>query len=192
VVEEHGYLAGELNGLEVARIVDEPVDPLVPGGPVAPVLQVGVGAADRELTALLHAELAPQASLARAVEAVTRLRHAGAAPHPLAQLVPERWLRRVVEGRPGLIGLDDLRPVAPPVPRGGLREAAPAYAVGRQVDGTTVVVAFSVGIDLDAVPADAALLVVVPRRDLHPVTERLAARLERPAALVAVRDDWRE
>jgi hypothetical protein len=181
--------------------VNEAVDPLLPDGPVAPVLQVGVGMADRELTALLHASLQPADALQRAVDVVAGLRQPSAEPHPVRQLVPERWLRRVVEGRPGMIGLDDLRPMAPPVARPGLRESAAAFATGRQVDGTAVVVAFSVGVDLDLVPAaaemravvggDPPLLLVTPERDLHGMTQRLAARLESPAALASVPDQWR-
>jgi hypothetical protein len=64
-----------------------------------------------------------------------------------------------------------------------------------------VVVACSVGIDLDLVPSaadaraalapDARLLVVVPQRDDHPVTRALAAELARPAEVVALAGDWR-
>jgi hypothetical protein len=64
-----------------------------------------------------------------------------------------------------------------------------------------VVVACSVGIDLDLVPSaadarllldpDAELLVVVPERDAHPVTRALAARLRHPATVVPLEGDWR-
>ena len=67
--------------------------------------------------------------------------------------------------------------------------------------GAEVVVACSVGVHLDLVPAaadarqalapDARLLLVVPERDAHPVTRALAERLVAPAELVPVAGDWR-
>jgi hypothetical protein len=74
-------------------------------------------------------------------------------------------------------------------------------AVGEDLAGAPVVVACSVGIDLDLVPAaadtrlavapDAELLLVVPERDAHAVTAALAARLTRPARVVPLAGDWR-
>ena len=62
-------------------------------------------------------------------------------------------------------------------------------------------VACSVGVHLDLVPAaadaraglspDARLLLALPERDAHPVTEALAARLRSPAELVPIAGDWR-
>ena len=64
-----------------------------------------------------------------------------------------------------------------------------------------MVVACSVGVHLDLVPAaadaraalapDARLLLALPERDAHPVTEALAARLLSPAELVPIEGDWR-
>jgi hypothetical protein len=70
-------------------------------------------------------------------------------------------------------------------------------AVGVDDDGGAVVVACSVGIDLDLVPFaadargavgldDARLLLAVPERDDHPVTRALATRLRQPAEVVPV------
>jgi hypothetical protein len=74
-------------------------------------------------------------------------------------------------------------------------------AVGTDGEGADVVVACSVGVRLDLVPSaadaraalapDARLLLVLPERDAHPVTQALAARLHLPADLVPVSDDWR-
>jgi hypothetical protein len=74
----------------------------------------------------------------------------------------------------------------------------PDIAVATAV-GTVVV--FSVGIDLDLVPAaadarlaldpDARLLLVVPERDEHPTTRALASSLRAPAEIVTVSRDWR-
>jgi hypothetical protein len=163
---------------------------------------VGVGAADRELTALVHGALAPREQLARVVDIVRAHRRAGAEPHPLNQLVPERWLRAVLCRNPGAIGLAQLQAAEAAQPRPNLRDRDIAVAVGSPTldRSSPVVVACSVGIDLDAVPAagdsreaidpDAELWVVVPERDDHPSTRRLVSRLRRPARIVTVDDDW--
>jgi hypothetical protein len=64
-----------------------------------------------------------------------------------------------------------------------------------------VVVACSVGVDLDVVPSaadardalapDARLLVVLPERDALPVTRRLAGSLVEPAEVVTVPLEFR-
>ena len=113
-----------------------------------------------------------------------------------ADLAAERRLRSVVVRRPELVGCGGLAPVAPPLSRGDLRVPQPASAVG---DG--VVVACSVGIDLDLVPTaadtrmahapDAALVLVVPEGDDHAVTLALAAALREPAEVRTVPAAWR-
>jgi hypothetical protein len=174
VVDERDHVAGELRGLEVARVVGDR-------------LEVGVGEADRELTAMLHGDLAPADALQRVVEIVGQHRRPGAPPHPLNQLVPERWLRWTMR---------DATPMPAPRARVGLRERDIACATR----GDTVIVC-SVGVDLDLVPAaaearlaiapDAPLVLVVPERDEHPVTTALAARLVHPAEVLTVAGDWR-
>ena len=183
VVIEHDHVAGELRGLEVARVA---------GGR----LEVGVGEADRELTAMLHGDLAPADALDRVVAIVQEHRRPEAPPHPLNQLVPERWLRWTLRNDPGRLGLDRLEPAPSPRPRAGLRERDIACATAADA-----VVVCSVGVDLDLVPAaaearlalqeDARLLLVVPERDDHPVTRALANRLKHPAEVVALSGDWR-
>jgi hypothetical protein len=174
VVEEQEHVAGEWRGLEVARVVGDR-------------LEVGVGEADRELTAMLHGDLSPEDALRRVVAIVGEHRRPGARPHPLNQLVPERWLRW---------SLPDVVPVAAPRPRAGLRERDIACGTRH---GTVVVC--SVGVDLDLVPAaaearmaidpDADLVLVVPDRDDHPVTRALASRLRDAAIVETVSGDWR-
>jgi hypothetical protein len=199
VIVEDGMVRGEINGLEVARIVHG-----TSTGGIAleePLLEVGVGHADRELTAMLHGALSPTAQLTRVVELVRAQRQPGAERHPLNQLAPERWLRARLVEHPDRVGLAALRPIDPAVPRPNLRDAAVAMALGAAPGGEPVVVACSVGVDLDLVPAaadarlaaapDARLLLVVPTRDAHPVTRALAARLVRPAEVITVEDDWR-
>jgi hypothetical protein len=190
---------GEVEGLEVARIVEGESTSGVPLDEA--LLEVGVGAADRELTTLVHVGLAPAEQLTRVVEIVREHRQAGAAPHPLNKLVPERWLRAVLCREPAAIGLRDLRPTEPAVPRANLLDQGLAVAVGKKADdGGPVVVACSVGIDLELVPAaadsrevldpDAELWLVLPERDDHVVTRRLAGWLHDPAHVVLVPDDW--
>jgi hypothetical protein len=199
VVVEDALVRGEVLGLEVARIVHGETST---GTPIdGPLLEVGVGHADRELTALLHAGLSPVDQLHRVVEIVRHHRRPDAERHPLNQLAPERWLRARLVAEPERVGLTRLRPIGPAVARPNLRDTAVAMALGERDDGSPVVVACSVGIDLDLVPAaadarlsaapDAELLLVVPARDAHPVTRDLAARLARPAQVVALDGDWR-
>ncbi|MGH9085086.1 MAG: hypothetical protein ACRDYW_06500 [Acidimicrobiales bacterium] len=199
VVVEEGMVRGEVLGLEVARIVHGETST---GTPIdAPLLEVGVGHADRELTALLHAGLSPVAQLARVIDIVRVHRRSDAERHPLNQLALERWMRARLVSDPGRIGLSRLRPIAPAVPRPNLRDPAVAMALGEDGDGAPVVVACSVGIDLDLVPAaadarlsaapDARLLLVVPARDAHPVTRDLADRLAQAAEVVPLEGDWR-
>lgn len=199
VIVEDGLVRGEINGLEVARVVHGET---TSGTPLDdPMLEVGVGHADRELTAMLHGGLSPVDQLARVCEIVRSHRRVGAEPHPLNQLAPERWLRARLIAEPSRIGLRSLRSVDPTVPRPNLRDRAVAMAVGEDEAGEPVVVACSVGVDLDLVPAaadarlavspDARLLLVVPERDAHPVTLDLAARLTVPAEVVPLPGDWR-
>jgi hypothetical protein len=174
-VVEHGVLIGEVLGLEVCRVVDGR-------------LEVGVGKHDREAQRMVHGDESPEGALRAAVRIVHEQRP--------ADLAAERWLRSVVVRRPELVGCGGLAPVAPPLPRGDLRVPQPASAVG---DG--VVVACSVGIDLDLVPTaadtrmahapDAALVLVVPEGDDHAVTRALAAALCDPAEVRTVPAAWR-
>jgi hypothetical protein len=198
IVVEGGLVRGEVNGLEVARVVAGETTAGVPLD--APLLEVGVGKADRELTALVHGGLTPLDQLARVVDIVRTHRRAGAPRHPLNQLVPDRWLRAVLCRLPSLVGLAELRAAEGPRPRPNLSERDVAIAAGRDDAGAPVVVACSVGIAVDLVPAaadaraalypDARLLLALPARDDHPTTRHLAARLRHPAEVVPVEGDW--
>ncbi len=199
MVVEEGIVRAEVLGLEVARISHGTT---TSGTPIdEPVLEVGVGHADRELTGMLHGNLPPDTQLARVIEIVRAARRVGAERHPLNQLAPERWLRAALLADPGRVGLRELHAAPPAEPRPNLRDPAIAVAVGIDNAGQTVVVACSVGIHLDLVPAaadarlalspDARLLLVVPERDAHPVTRALADRLAHPAELIALPGDGR-
>jgi hypothetical protein len=191
VVVEHGTVRGEIEGLEVAVVaVDDQ------GGAR---IEVGVGRNDREAFALLHGDLAPASALRQVADTVRRHRRAGAPAHPLNRLAAARWLRaRLLADRLAGWSLD---PVAAVVPRSGVADDGPAFAYGRDGAGAPVVLACSVGVDLELVPAaadardgldpGARLVLAVPARDAHPVTRRLAAALRRPAEILAVDGDWR-
>ncbi|WCO66450.1 hypothetical protein PO878_18285 [Iamia majanohamensis] len=192
VVDEDGMALGELLGLEVARITH---------GPDGPVLDVGVGKADRELTAMAHAEATDAARVARVVDIVRAERRPGAPPHPINQLVPERWLRASLVAEPALVDAAELHPVPSVVGRTNLKDVGVATAVGTDLDGAPLVVTCSVGVDLDLVPSaaddraahapGARLVLAVPARDALGLTADLAAVLDPPAEVRPVDGDWR-
>ena len=185
---ESGVVTGEVAGLEVCRVVGDADDVR---------LEVGVGANDREAFAALHVDHRVEDSLARVVRAVAEHRRVGADHHPLNRLAPERLLRWRLQVDPSPIGVAEVCPDEPPVPRPPLTVPAPCVASGTDADGRPVSVVCSSGVDLDLVPfvADARqavtervavhhgdssattrrLLVVIPVRDsLRIVTEMMA------------------
>ncbi len=193
VVVEGDRLAGEYRGLEVVRIVraldnDEPI------------LEVGVGRFDRELTTMMHGDLPDAASVTRVVQQLREIRRPGGRTHPLGTLVPERWLRHTLIAEPSRIGVDDLVAAPTPNPRDRLRDRGVAAAVGTR-GGAPVVVACTVGVDLEAVvlaadarraiDPDATLLLALPSRDVLPVVEAMMADLLRPSEVAAVEGDWK-
>lgn len=192
---EHGVVTGEVLGLELARVVEDG------RGPAR--IEVGVGRHDREAFAIVHGDLPAADALTGVIDAVRSHRRPGADPHPLNELVPERWLLAdLLSGRrPELAGFE-LRRCAGTVVRQSVKDVLPAVAKGIDAAGSQVSVSVSTGVDLDAVPlaadarsqldADADLILVVPERDVHPMTRRLAATLTAPATIVTVPDDWRE
>jgi hypothetical protein len=193
VVVEHGELSGEVLGLEVARVVR--------GDDGVIALEVGVGRHDREAFATVHGDLPTRHALQAVIDVVRAQRRPAAEGHPLSRLAPERWARAAVVADPGLVGCAHLEPVVPVLPRVSVKEVTAACAVGEDLDGRPVLVAASVGIDLDLVPTaaeardtyapGARLLLAVPERDAHPITHALAARLRRPAEVVVLPADWR-
>jgi hypothetical protein len=197
VVVEQGVLLGEVLGLEVARVVPAGDE----GGDDTHVrLEVGVGRFDREAFAMINADLRDTEALAKATAIVRSVRRPDAPRHQLNQLAPERWLRADLEADPSPLGLDRLEPVEPALPRANLKDRSPASALGADASGRPVVVTFSRGVDLDLVPSaaddravhapDARLVLAVPARDVHHVTEALAAALTDPAEVVPVAGGW--
>lgn len=190
VVIEHGVVIGEVLGVEVARVVIE--------ADGAATVRVGVGLYDQEAHAVMYADAAIADRLAQVRSEVVAHRRRGAGTHPLNLVARERWLRSILVGAPGLIGLDSLEPVASLTPRTGIREERPAAARGRR-GADTVLVVCATGIDLDLVPEAAAHLglrradevqLILPARDQHPVIERMAAHLAAPATLASVDTPW--
>ncbi|MDH3678820.1 MAG: hypothetical protein OEV40_02600, partial [Acidimicrobiia bacterium] len=117
-LDDHGQLVAEVAGLEVGRVVDD-------GD--GPVIDVGVGQADRELAQLVHREPDPGVGLRRVIAAVADYRRPGS-HHPLTRVGRERWLRSVILEEPGLVGAEALEPVVPLRARSGLRRSEPAAA----------------------------------------------------------------
>lgn len=193
VVVEGDRLAGEFRGLEIVRIVRALDDG-------EPILEVGVGRFDRELTAMMHGDLPDATSIARVLDQLRHIRRPDGPTHPLATLVPERWLRHTLLDEPERIGCDDLFPAPTPNPRDRLRARGVAAAVGTR-GGKAVVVACTVGVDLEAVvlaadarlavDPDATLLLAIPERDVLPVNAALVADLVRPAEIAPVRGPWK-
>ena len=193
VTVEHGEIRGELRGLEIARVVESPEGTR---------LEVGVGRHDREAFTMVHGDLPTAQALDAVIASVEAVRRADAEAHPLRRLAPEGWLRWRLLQEPGLIGARELIAAEPPIPRESVKDVGASIALGSDEDGNRIVVACSVGIDLDVVPtaADARaihdpgarVIIVVPARDDHPATRRLADRLVDPAMVIGLSGEWRE
>ena len=184
-VEEHGVVAGEVDGLEVCRVVDDPVT-----GEVR--LEVGVGAHDRETFQMLHGDRPTVEALADVVRSVAGHRRDGAPQHPLNQLAASRRIRARVLADPSLVGAGALVPVDPPLPRTNLKDEVPCVAAE---PGTGTLVVCTSGVDLDVVPwaGDAIArhgadrcVIAAPARDVLEVQQRLADLLATPTRFAPV------
>ncbi len=198
-VDDYGRLVAEVNGLEVARVT-KPSESLgeetSDGETVAsqtdePVLEIGVGQADRELHQLIHGVIeplndeSPEATdneallgrLTKVVEDVAQMRTTGGVDHPLTRVAQQRWIRSLVTENPGLVDAAELVPVPPLRPRETVLGVDAAAAVGTSLDGDPLVVVCSSGVDLDLAAEagdyrhryddQAKLVVLVPERDLY-------------------------
>lgn len=185
VVVEHGVVAAEVLGLEVARVIDEDG---------VPTIRIGVGAHDREMFKLVNGATTTIEQLRGVVHTVTQHRRDGAPTHPLNLLAPERALRARVIRDPGLVGAKKLNVAEPPVQRENVKDSVPCCAIGEDEQGPIVLV-FVAGIDLDAVPfaadarsslaPDARLLIVTASRNIVPAQLRMARMLKKPAEFVS-------
>ena len=109
LVVEHGVVTGEVRGLEVCRVVDQPTTGYfdeagvgeLGGEPISALgnalaeqqgvgsgvmVEVGVGGPDREAFRIIHGDLPTVDALAEVVATVAGHRAAGAPPHPLNRL----------------------------------------------------------------------------------------------------------
>lgn len=188
VTIEHGVVTGECRGVEIARVT---------GLGAEQRIDVGVGAYDQGAFAVMNPDLSPDASLRSVLAQVLEHRTRGAEPHPINRLVRERWLRTEVLDDPASVGVDSLAPIEGVALREGLYEISPAFALANGDE--RVVVAFSVGIDLDLVPAAAEvaareqadrIVLVLPERDQHAVTKSLADRCRLPVSFVTADEPW--
>ena len=191
-VVEWGMLSAEVFGLQGARVrtAEDGV-----------ALEVGIGKHDRLVNQVAWGSRPPAEALAPVVEAAREARLSGDRFHPLNQLARERWLRHRLRRRPGLVGAARLASIAPPRPLGDLRLPLLAPAVGEAGDGAALLVACSVGFDPTFVPMAAELhaartapgtplVLVLPERDVHPLTLAAVNELRGPASIRTVRDDW--
>jgi hypothetical protein len=188
---EHGVVTGEVRGLEVCRVVDDPITGAVR-------LEVGVGAHDREAFAIVHGDVPTVEALAGVVDAVSEHRRPGlGAQHPLNRLAPERLLRWRLLEDPALIGLAALEAIEPPLPRPNIKDRAACSARGRRLDGSPVLVVCGGGGDLDLVPyaidarlhqpgVDGEVIVAVEERDVLPITADLVGLVQPSLSLVSV------
>lgn len=215
---EHGVVVGEVRGLEVCRVVDEPTTGLfaemsdvVGASSAMPdvdaideriarrerrgvILEVGVGANDREAFQLLHGDVPTVEALREVVARVAEHRARSAPHHPLNRLARERLLRWEALHDPTRVGFIELAVAEPPVPRPNVRDPAPCVATGRREDRTAAIVVFSSGVDLDLIPFVADLqarrhdpvVIALPERDILPIVERMNDLLLQPADIVGL------
>jgi hypothetical protein len=203
---EHGVVVGEVRGLEVCRVVDTPtighfaelgdIDIAPEGLTVTDgvLLEVGVGANDREAFRLLHGDIPTVEALAAVVESVLAHRSPDAPQHPLNRLGQERALRWQLGEDPSLIGMVAVTPSEPPQPRPNLKDPIPCVARAVDPQGRTWMVVCSVGVDVDLVGfvadvqemSDVPIIVALRARDAISVTRELLALLASPVEIRTV------
>jgi hypothetical protein len=191
VVVEHGVVAGEVLGLEICRVVDDEYS-----GEVR--LDVGMGVHDREAFALIHGNLPTEKALRSVIDTVHQHRKKGAPMHPFNTFSAERLLRARCIENPQLAGLVSLQPAEPPVIRKNVKDPVPCVALGHDEAGREVVVTFTYGVDLDAVPfaVDAAhrisdnarIMVAVREKDVVAPMMKLGVLAHRPVELCVLAD----
>ncbi len=198
---EHGVVVGEVRGLEVCRVVETPTvghfaelgdfdvpSPADPSAADGVLLEVGVGANDREAFRMLHGDIPTVEALAAVVESVLEYRSPEALQHPLNRLGQERYLRWQLQQDPSLIEMSAVEPLEPPQPRPNLKDPIPCVAQAVDANGKEWTVVCSVGVDLDLVgfvadvqtTAGAPVIVVLRERDAIPLTRELLGLLATP------------
>ena len=191
VVIEDGVVRAEVDGLEVARLV------VHEDGEAR--LEVGVGHYDRAGHQVMSAARPVDETLGEVVTAVRASRHRGAPAHTYNRLCRERWLRSVLVVDPSLVGLVELHPVDPIPVRSGLRDTAPAPAIGSDREGAKVLLMASAGVDPGLAPSTSAvarregpdrIVVALPPRDLIAPTRRLLNTLRWPVETATIEPPW--
>ncbi len=198
---EHAVVVGEVRGLEVCRVVDQPTvghfaelgdfDIPAPVGPQSAdgvLLEVGVGANDREAFRMLHGDIPTVEALAAVVDSVLAHRSPDSPQHPLNRLGQERYLRWRLEQDPALIDMVEVTAAEPPQPRPNLKDPIPCVATAVGGDGTASTIVCSVGVDLDLVGfvadvqemREAPVIVVLRTRDALPITHDVLGMLSVP------------
>lgn len=187
VVVEHGIVVGEVDGLEICRVVSDATT-----GETR--LEVGVGAHDREAFAMVHGHLPTEDALRNVFSSVEQHRREGADPHPLNTFGAERLMRARAIAHPESIGMEMLRPDEPPVQRLNIKDAVPCVASGIDSTGAEVVATFVHGADLDAVTfavdaqqylnSSARIVLVARPADVTPSIRALAELCTLPVNIV--------
>ncbi|MFM8870545.1 MAG: hypothetical protein ACKOFD_03090 [Actinomycetota bacterium] len=142
---EHGIVVGEVRGLEICRVVDDPHTGVVR-------LEVGMGAHDREAFALVHGDIPTAEALSKVVASVRGHRSDGAPPHPLNSFGAERLMRARVIENPLMVNCVSVIAAEPPALRTNVKDAVPCVALGEEADGTRRILVFAHGVNLDVVP----------------------------------------
>ncbi|MEO5975408.1 MAG: hypothetical protein ABIQ38_09450, partial [Ilumatobacteraceae bacterium] len=183
VVCEHGVLAGEVIGLEVCRVIDDPRTE------IGARLEIGVGVHDRELFQMVNGISPTIESLTKVVQTVLRFRQANAIAHPLNRLGAERFFREVLIANPQLVGARHLTRAEPPVARANLKESVPCVALDKSANSSLVVVCSAI-VDPDlvsfaadarlALQPDADLVLAVAPSNVFPSMTLLANSLHHP------------
>ena len=200
-VVEHGVVVGEVRGLEVCRVVDHPTVghfaelgdfDLAPPGDLSTdegvLLEVGVGANDREAFRMLHGDIPTVEALAAVVDSVLAHRTLDAPQHPLNRLGQERFLRWQLEQDPALVGATEVMASEPPQPRPNLKDPVPCVARAVDADGRASTIVCSVGVDPDLVGfvadvqtlGDQPVIVALRPRDAVAITRDVLALLSTP------------
>ena len=160
------------------------------------IVEVGVGAPDREAFRIIHGDLPTVEALADVVSTVD-----GPACTWMRRRTPSTGSRRngccagVCTSSPNSSGSSVSTPAEPPLPRQGLNEVVPCVASGVDSEGCAVTLVCSVGVDLDLVPFVAEVQATADdarswsscrRRDLMSITTELAALLHTPVTFATV------
>ena len=158
------------------------------------LLEVGVGANDREAFRLIHGDIPTVEALASVVESVAAHRSPDAPQHPLNRLGQERYLRWRLEQEPHLVGMVSVAPAQPPLPRPNLKDPIPCVASAVAADGRAHTIVCSVGVDVDLVGfvadvqsmSDEPVIVALKERDRLPITLDLLGQLASPVEIRTV------